>query len=291
MSEARRIEACAPRVPRVASELTAKERALGQFPTPPWLAERIVERFYGDLGARDLVLEPSCHLGAFLQALPAHVPAVGVEIDSEIARAAEALTGRRVLCGDFRTVELTETPTCILGNPPFKLSLIEAFLARARALLPEDGRLGFVLPAFAFQTSTTTLRLTDGWRVEPTLIPRDVYPRLKLPLLFAQFRKSRARTLVGFAFHAETAAVNALPSHSRQALRQQGRSVWTALVLAALDALGGQASLAQIYAWAEGRRPTANAFWRPKIRQTLQRHCVPIARGVWARSPQLALAA
>jgi hypothetical protein len=271
--------------------MIATIHALGQYPTPQWLAERIVETYFADLTASDVVLEPSCHLGHFLAAVPAHVPAIGVEIDPLIARGAEVETGRRVYCGDFRTIALSESPTCIVGNPPFNLSLIEAFLRRSRELLPDAGRAGFILPAYCVQSSRTALRLTEGWRVQAELLPRDVYPRLRLPLLFVRFQKAAQRTLVGFAFYAETAAIASLPTSTRATLAQRGGSAWAALVDAALDALGGRAQLADIYRWVEGKQPTANRWWREKLRQQLQRHHVRLGDGWWQRSPQLALAA
>lgn len=70
--------------------------SLCQWFTPAWLAEALVERHFSRLDAADLVLEPTCGAGAFLRAIPAHVPAIGVEIDPALAAAARA-TGREVL--------------------------------------------------------------------------------------------------------------------------------------------------------------------------------------------------
>ena len=49
------------------------DTTLGQFFTPDWAAEALVEQHFGDLGLFDRVVEPSCGGGAFLRALP--VPA------------------------------------------------------------------------------------------------------------------------------------------------------------------------------------------------------------------------
>lgn len=111
---------------------------LGQFFTPAWAAEALVEQHFGDLTLCDTLLEPSCGPVAFLSALPDHVPALGVEIDPELAGRAKVNTGRAVLVGDFTEIELPVRPTAIIGNPPFRLTTIEAFLRRARPLLPED---------------------------------------------------------------------------------------------------------------------------------------------------------
>lgn len=244
-------------------------RSLGQYMTPVWFAERIVERYFPALDAGDLVLEPSCGAGAFLHALPAHVPAVGVEWDAQLADQARRETGRRVITGDFRVVPIDVQPTAIIGNPPFKLELIEGFLARAHELLPDGGRAGFILPAYTFQTAETCCRLAERWSMAQELIPRNVFERISVPLLFAMFSKDRRRTLVGFALYAEAFDVLRMPAEYRAALAA-GAGVWRRLVLVALRRLGGRAGLAELYAELEGKRPGAGQWWREKVRQTLR---------------------
>src|SRR3546814_14682276 len=73
--------------------------------TPLYAAERLVERHFPDLGAKDLVLEPSCGIGAFLRAIPATTSAIGVEIDPERAAIARQRSGRPVIPGDFCRAE------------------------------------------------------------------------------------------------------------------------------------------------------------------------------------------
>jgi predicted RNA methylase len=68
-----------------------------QYPTPGWAAQAIVDRYFPWLGEADCVIEPSCGPGSFLAAIPVHVPALGVEIDPVLARAAQINTGREVL--------------------------------------------------------------------------------------------------------------------------------------------------------------------------------------------------
>lgn len=63
-------------------------KALSQYFTPTWAAEIIVEQLYPHLSANDLVIEPTCGDGRFLSAIPAHVPAYGVELDPIQADAA-----------------------------------------------------------------------------------------------------------------------------------------------------------------------------------------------------------
>lgn len=246
-------------------------RDLGQYMTPVWFAERVVERYFPALDREDLVLEPSCGAGAFLHAMPAHVPAVGVEWDAELAEQARRETGRRVITGDFRVVPIDVQPTAIVGNPPFKLELIEGFLARAHELLPDGGRAGFILPAYTFQTAETFCRLAERWSIAQEPIPRNVFERISVPLLFAMFSKDQRRTLVGFAFYGEAFDVLGMPREYRDAIAA-GSGVWRRLLLVALKRLGGRARLPEIYAELEGRRPTDGQWWREKIRQTLRAH-------------------
>ncbi len=262
-------------------------RGLGQYMTPLWAAEALIERHFGDLTAGDRVLDPACGRGAFLQAVPAHVPALGVEIDPELAEEAERRSGRPVLVGDFLAIALPERPTVILGNPPFNLRLIEAFLARARRLLPDTGRCGFILPAYAAQTPRRVAAWASDWSVAAELLPRTLFPGSRLPLIFALFRKERVRTLVGFALYREAAQVDLLAPSARLVLTtgRPRRGAWHALVEWALERLGGQASVQEIYRLVEPRRPTPTAFWREKVRQTPQRHFAPLGNGVWRLSP------
>lgn len=243
---------------------------LGQWFTPRWACEAIVERHFAHLGPSDRVLEPSCGPGHFLLALPEDVDAIGVEIDPALAAQARAATGREVLCGDFLRVAVPGPVTHIVGNPPFQAELVHGFLKRAHQLLPEGGTCGFLLPSYIFQTSSRVMDLNQHWSIEAELLPRNIFPRLKLPLVFSMFRKDRARSLVGFFLFRETADVSAMPRHIRDALTglAQG-SVWRAAVRAAFATVGDcAASLDALYAAVE--RPTENRFWREKVRQTLQ---------------------
>lgn len=255
-------------------------KRFGQHMTPDWAALELVEQFFGDLGASDLVIEPSCGRGAFLRALPREVPAIGVELDPELAAAART-TGRRIVVGDFRMVDLP-CATAIIGNPPFSVSLVEQFLERAWQLLPMDGRVGFILPCFILQTASTVERIAEHWSMRQHLIPRNLFVRINHPLCFAQLTKGTARGLVGFALFGELHAVSRLQARYRELLANGEGSVWSAVVRAALEALGGRAELKQLYREIEGHRPTTNAFWQAKVRQTLQRIAVRVGDGTWA---------
>ena len=244
-------------------------KQLGQYATPVWFAERVVARYFPALDRGDLVLEPSCGAGNFLHAIPAHVPAVGVEWDADLAAQARRETGRRVITGDFRAVALDVEPTAVIGNPPFRVDLVEGFLARCHELLPAGGRAGFILPACVFQTAARVVRLAARWSIAQEMIPRNVFHRLSLPLVFAVFSKDRERVLVGFALYHDADDVLRMPAEYREALAA-GAGVWRRLVRVALKRLGGRARLAELYAELEGKRPGTGQWWREKVRQTLR---------------------
>lgn len=262
--------------------MTDTIRALSQYMTPDWAAEELVQRYFGDLDTADRVVEPSCGRGAFLRALPAYVPAVGIEIDPALARVAEAHSGRQVIVGDFRTTELPFQPTAMIGNPPFKLRTVEAFLDRAWGLLPPEGRCGLLLPVGIFQTANTVERIAQRWSVAQELLPRNLFHKLRYPICFAVLTKGTRRGLVGFALFHEKAAVDRLQRRYRALLAEGERSVWAAVTRAALEAIGGAGELCSIYREIEGHRPTSNTFWQAKVRQTLQRIAKRVGPGQWA---------
>ncbi|HGP3158009.1 TPA: hypothetical protein ACLG1R_002684 [Pseudomonas aeruginosa] len=70
--------------------VTNKQKALGQFPTPAWVADALYRQHFSHLGANDLVLEPGCGPGRFLQVIPPHVPAIGIDIDPDMVERARA---------------------------------------------------------------------------------------------------------------------------------------------------------------------------------------------------------
>lgn len=259
-----------------------RQRELGQYFTPEYVAEALLERFFPNLDMTDRVVEPSCGDGAFLRSIPDHVHAIGVEIDAGLAEQARRNSGRPVILGDFMTAELPMRPTAIIGNPPFKQATVMGFLDRAWDLLEEEGRVGFILPAFIFQTASTVDRLSQRWSMDQALIPRNIFPRLTTPLCFAQLTKGTRRGLFGFALYHEVAAVTRLQRRYRALLAQGERSAWAAVTRAALESLGGQGTLRDIYREIEGARPTSNRFWQPKVRQQLQRIAYRVGPGIWS---------
>lgn len=266
-------------------------KALGQFMTPDWAALELVERYFGDLTSADRVVEPTCGRGAFLRAIPDYVPAIGVEIDERLAREAVRLSGRTVVVGDFRAVDLPWAPTAMIGNPPFSIGAIEGILARAFDLLPDDGRLGLLLPCYTFQTANTFERIAARWSIRQDMIPRTLFQRISMPLCFAMLTKGTARGLVGFALYHEATAVARLRARYRALLVEGEGSVWAAVTRAALEALGGRATLPELYREIEGHRPTSNKFWQAKVRQQLQRIAVRVDAGTWSLPDRVEAAA
>jgi hypothetical protein len=257
---------------------------LSQFFTPIWAAEAIVDRHFSRLNLADLVLEPSCGKGAFLKALPSHIPAIGVEIDPILADQTRRETGREIITGDFRAVPLNIQPTVILGNPPFQTDVIDSFFDRAHTLLPDGGRMGMLLPAYVFQTASRVARYTENWSIYNEMIPKNIFPRIRLPLVFAIFTKDKQRTLVGLSLYLETDDLNRMEKAYREAAKATGGSMWESVCRAALNNLGGKARLQDIYAEVEGKCPSTTNFWREKIRQTLRAYTKsfkPVSTGVY----------
>lgn len=259
-----------------------RSRQLGQFMTPFWAAERLVEKYFAKLSSSDLVLEPSAGTGAFLRAIPSHIPAVGVEIDSALAAEARRSSGRQVVEGDFRTISLSLHPTHIIGNPPYETQVIEQMLERCHQILPMDGQVGWILPAYFLQNPSRVMDYSSRWSLTADHLPRTLFPRLSHPLVFAMFRKSLNRTLVGFALYEEAAAVADLEARYRKMLGNTVGATWRTIVGEALASLGGEASLEMLYRVIEGKRPSNNRFWREKIRQQCQLYYQRTGEGRYA---------
>jgi len=172
-------------------------------------------------------------------------------------------------------------PTAIVGNPPFNAEFIDALLARAHRWLPEGGRMGLILPAYYFRPSRVA-RVNDDWSIEQEMIPRQLFARLSTPLVFTIFSKDRRRSLVGLALFTEAAAVHSFARRYRDALENGTGSIWRRVVELAVETLGGEADLKQIYHLLEGRRPTPNPFWQEKVRQICQLHLERTAPGRYA---------
>ena len=133
-------------------------------------------------------------------------------------------------------------PTLIVGNPPYKMRTLEAFLDRAEGLLPDDGRCGFLLSSYQLQTPSTVLRWNARWSPEQRLVPRTLFPRAIRPLVFVLFTKDRQRRLLGgFLLCRESAEVSRLDKEAKLLLVHGalGKSCFRAVVERGLKRLGG----------------------------------------------------
>jgi len=262
----------APAQPLVEDE-TFYNQSLSQYMTPGWAAEAIVAHALPDLPARATVIEPSCGIGRFLQALPEGINAIGVEIDARLADIARATTNATIITGDFRNVPLpVERCDCLIGNPPFEMAVWDGMLDRAHQLLDDGGRVIMVLPAFTFQTSSRVVRYNQRWSLSQEMMPRNIFPGIRLPLMLANFTKDPKPRLSGLILYHESREIEEMPAVYRRAL-SEGRSGWRAVVEEALKRLGGEATVDQVCSEIAPRKPTTTDHWRPKVRQQLMRHC------------------
>jgi len=247
-----------------------------------WVAHELVAQFFGDLHTDLPVIEPTCGAGAVLHAIPATVPAIGIEIDPELAERARRDTGRPIITGSFDSVEIPRAQAWI-GNPPFVTSLYERLLERAHTSLVDDGRLGLLLPASAIGSAARVMRWHERFSIVQHALPRYIFPRIQHPLVFAIFTKrSSGRTLVGFALYPEVASMSGLRASYRRLLERNPRPVWRALVAEALRELGGHGTLQQICAIVETRTVVYTRFWRDTIRRVAGEHFRRVDRGVFA---------
>jgi hypothetical protein len=270
----------------MADQDTRSRRAeLGQFFTPFWAAEWLIQHYF-QFSLNDVVVEPTCGDGSFLCAIPKAIEAVGIEIDPDLAASAARTSGRRVICGDIRTVNLDIMPTVAVGNVPFKIELFQVILDRLKVWMPKDGRCGFVVPSYFFQSSSTALGYAEGWNIRTEHIPREIFPRLTKPLVFALFERARHGRLIGFALYEEMNAINQMAGRYRELLARSDNSVWKKVVIEAFAELGGVASLKDLYEVIAPKRPTHNKWWQPKIRQIVQEIGQRISRGRYSLGEQ-----
>lgn len=269
------------------------DKDLHQWFTPVWAAEALFASHFAHLGGSDLVVEPTCGTGNFLKAVPAHVRAVGVELDPVLAEIARHATGRTVITGDFTEVALPDDVTAIIGNPPFDLVVVDAILDRCHAILPYGGKAGLILPAYAFQTASRLVGYARKWSVEQEMIPRNLFRNMAKPLCFSVFTKDGAGRTKGFALYRELHDVNSMDGWVSEEL-SLGRSPWKAVVSKVVAEMGGVAHLSDIYRAVAPRRPTGNRWWQAKVRQTLNRsgafRRIGDARWALAESPVAAAA-
>jgi phospholipid N-methyltransferase len=111
------------------------------FPTPDWLARQVVER--AEIRDCDRVLEPSAGTGALVEAMPADIHLVTVEINPKLCQLLRALPGpAEVIEADFLSLNGTiGTFDRIVMNPPFTMGADVEHVAHAWRHLGPEGRL------------------------------------------------------------------------------------------------------------------------------------------------------
>lgn len=263
-------------------KIAEKAREFHQYFTPAWVAEALVRKYFSDLNSNDLVIDPMCGIGRFLEAIPAHVPAMGIEIDPDIANQARLNTGRKIITGDICDVEITERPTLLIGNPPFKTSIFDIFLQKAERWLVDEGKVAMILPCYFMQTASRVSRYNETWSLEQSFLPRNIYYGLEKPLSFVIFTKDYKRILVNFALYHEQAFLDQLPKEIQEAM-VKGKATWVSVVKDAIDEIGDNAHLQEIYDYVSDRRPTENAKWREQVRKICQHHMVRTGRGRYSK--------
>lgn len=259
-------------------------RDLNQYFTPSWAAQLLVQRHFADLGPRDTVIEPSCGDGRFLMAIPQDVDAYGVEIEPMTAAAAVKNSGREVIVGDFLLAKLPRRPTVVIGNPPFSADVIDGFIDRCYHEMDYGGRIGFLLPVYMFQTASRVIGYQRRWSINQEMVPRNLFERLSCPLMFARFTKERQTVISGLFLYAETDAISGLKNDIRELVlgNKSTANCWRDVVELALRALGGRATLNQLYSAIENNRPTENKWWREKVRQIAGMYFFRVAAGEYA---------
>lgn len=253
-----------PHAPQEKNDLLRVD--LDQWFTPAWSAEILSQDALAGYGTAG-VIEPSCGHGAFLSCIPPCNDAIGIDIDPVAAATAREITGRTVVVGDYSTTQVTVRDLgVVIGNPPFRMDIIDAFVRRSYELLPKDGLLALILPTHVLSTTGRVERWRSMFSIEQRAIPRSLFPRLSLPLAWTRFVKDERRTLVGFMLFDEQHDVSSMPKVVRKALGRPG--TWREAVGLALHSLGGSGELGEIYRAVEPRRPTGNKWWKDKVRQT-----------------------
>lgn len=275
--------------------MATQNKALHQWFTPAWAAQEIIEQEFAWLRPGHVVVEPSCGDGSFLCAIPQGVLAIGCEIDPAQAELARRHSGRQVLVGDFLDANLPSgRVSAVIGNPPFNSKIVEGFLHRSHELLAEGGEAGFILPAYTFQTHSKVDAYSKLFSIHQQLLPRNLFPGIALPLVFAKFVKEQHRKLYGFLLYRESRDISELTPRWREALSaaRTTRDVWAPVVECVVESLGGEADLEEIYRAMSPRasRPTGSETWKQKVRQVVRRPgrfiCTGQGRYALARNQQ-----
>lgn len=125
---------------------------LGQFDTPPDLAERAAD--LANLRPGLSATEPSAGIGRLALAMRARgVEPMCVEIDAKRAEKLVTLGFRAVICGDFLALQQLPKRDRILMNPPFAAQADVDHVSKALDLVKPGGRLVSIMSSGAMHRS------------------------------------------------------------------------------------------------------------------------------------------
>ncbi|WP_286241196.1 class I SAM-dependent methyltransferase [Neptuniibacter halophilus] len=270
-----------------------RDTSLNQYFMPVWAAEQIIKHYYSHLTEKDTVLDIGTGDGRFLNAIPQHVNAVGIEIDPELAQIARENTGREVILGNAASTPFPVKPTLVIGNPPFEMKVVNSVIDQAYEHLDYGQEVGFVLPVYVFQTADTVMKYAEHWTLMHDLMPRNMFEGMQKPLMFARFVKERQTLMLGMFLYEETSDLLSLKKKYRMLFigNQSSTHLWGEAVEQALVSLGGEGSLADIYQEIEGKRPTTTQHWKAQIRKVAQESFYKVARGIYSLPPRVDIAA
>lgn len=263
-----------------------RQQQLGQYMTPAWAAHELWAAHFSDMTAADIGFEPTCGDGRMLQAIPPHIRAYACEIDSDLAAKAHARTGREIIVGDVLEIDLPERFSFVFGNPPFSAKFLHRLLPRIADRMDDGCRVGLILPGYFMQSPSTVMRWNKVWTLCSELLPRTLFPRAQLPLIFTLFTKDPVPVMRGMRLFAEADSIEDLRREFREEMTS-GRGLWRPIVEIALRRLGGRVHLSEIYEMVGTNRPSKNPWWKEKVRQTLQRGpgFVSHGGGMWELLP------
>src|SRR3546814_11845714 len=82
--------------------------------------------------------------------------------------------------------------------------------------------LAFILPAHVFSTAGRVMQWNERFALDVKTIPRSLFSRISMPLVWANFIKTQRRTMIGLMLFAEQNEVENMPKAVRPQLDGPG---------------------------------------------------------------------